>query len=121
LRAVITNGYGTTEAGSIVFTTHTDGRPTPDLSVGFAHPRVELRLVMGDDSAASEGVLQMRCPALVSGYHNLPEVTAKALTADGLYITGDVFRRDRDGFSYFVGRGDDMFVSGGEKRHPDIH
>jgi long-chain acyl-CoA synthetase len=60
LRAVITNGYGTTEAGSIVFTTHTDGRPTPDLSVGFAHPRVELRLVMGDDSAASEGVLQMR-------------------------------------------------------------
>jgi acyl-CoA synthetase (AMP-forming)/AMP-acid ligase II len=57
LRAVITNGYGTTEAGSIVFTTHTDGRPTPDLSVGFAHPRVELRLVMGDDSAASEGVL----------------------------------------------------------------
>jgi hypothetical protein len=46
------------------------------------------------------------------GYHN--EVTAKALTGDG-------FRRDRDGFSYFVGRGDDMFVSGGEKRHPDIH
>jgi acyl-CoA synthetase (AMP-forming)/AMP-acid ligase II len=130
--AVITNGYGTTEAGPIVFTAHPDGRATPDLSVGVAHPHVELRLFAGDDSAASEGLLQMRCPALMTGYHNLAEVTAKALTPDGFYITGDVFRRDRDGFYYFVGRGDDMFVSGGEnvypgeieamlERHPDIH
>jgi long-chain acyl-CoA synthetase len=130
--AEITNGYGTTEAGPIVFTAHPDGRPTPDLSVGVAHPRVSLRLVAGDNSQTSEGVLQMRCPALMTGYHNLPEATAKALTPDGFYITGDVFRRDADGFFYFIGRVDDMFVSGGEnvypseieamlERHPDIH
>ena len=130
--AVITNGYGTTEAGPIVFTTHPGGQPTPDLSVGVAHPHVELRLVAGDGREASEGVLQMRCPALMTGYHNLLEATAKALTPDGFYVTGDVFHRDRDGFYYFVGRGDDMFVSGGEnvypgeieamlERHPDIH
>jgi long-chain acyl-CoA synthetase len=130
--AVITNGYGTTEAGPIVFTTHPDGRPTPDLSVGVAHPHVALRLVPDDDNEASEGVLQMRCPALMTGYHNLPEATAKAMTPDGFYITGDVFRRDSDGFYYFVGRSDDMFVSGGEnvhpgeieamlEQHPDIH
>jgi len=130
--AEITNGYGTTEAGPIVFATHPDGRPTPDLSVGVAHPHVELRLVAGDDSEASEGVLRMRCPALMTGYHNLPEATAKVLTPDGFYITGDVFRRDGDGFYHFVGRGDDMFVSGGEnvypgeieamlERHPAIH
>jgi acyl-CoA synthetase (AMP-forming)/AMP-acid ligase II len=132
LHAVITNGYGTTEAGPIVFSAHPDGRPTPDLSVGVAHPHVELRLVAGDDGETNEGVLQMRCPALMTGYHNLPEATAKALTPDGFYITGDVFRQDRDGFYYFVGRDDDMFVSGGEnvypgeieavlERHPDIH
>src|SRR6516164_6692704 len=51
--SVITNGYGTTEAGPIVFTAHPDGRPTPDLSVGIAHPHVELRLVASDDSRAS--------------------------------------------------------------------
>jgi len=130
--AVITNGYGTTEAGSIVFTAHPDGRPTPDLSAGIAHPHVELRLAADDGSEVSAGVLQMRCPALMTGYHNLPEATAKALTPDGFYITGDVFRRDREGFYYFVGRSDDMFVSGGEnvhpgeietilERHPDIH
>jgi long-chain acyl-CoA synthetase len=131
-RAEITNGYGTTEAGPIVFTTHPEGRPAPDLSVGVAHPQVELRLVACDGSEAEEGVLQMRCPALMTGYYNLPDATAKALTQDGFYITGDVFRRDRDGFYFFVGRSDDMFVSGGEnvypgeieavlERHPDIH
>ena len=73
----------------------------------------------------------MRCPALMNGYHNLPEATARAMTQDGFYITGDVFRRDTQGFYYFVGRADDMFVSGGEhvypgevekllERHPDI-
>ena len=40
------------------------------------------------------------------------------ITADGYYITGDVFRRDADGFYYFVGRTDDMFVSGGENIYP---
>ncbi|MBV8504784.1 MAG: acyl--CoA ligase [Alphaproteobacteria bacterium] len=130
--AVITNSYGTTEAGPIVFTAHPDGRPTPDLSVGIAHPDVSLRLVDDANSDASEGVLQMRCPALMNGYHNLPEATAKALTEDGFYVTGDVFRRDANGFYYFTGRADDMFVSGGEniypgeieamlEGHPDIH
>jgi long-chain acyl-CoA synthetase len=130
--AVISNAYGTTEAGPIVFVPHPDGRPTPDLSVGTAHPRVVLRLAASDDKNANEGVLQMRCPALMNGYHNLPEAAARAITADGLYDTGDIFRRDADGFYYFVGRADDMFVSGGEnvypgevekmlERHPDIN
>ncbi len=130
--ASVGNVYGTTEAGPIVFAAEPNGRPTPDLAVGIAHPRVALRLVASGDDDSDEGVLQMRCPALMSGYHNLPEATARALTADGFYITGDVFRRDADGFYYFVGRADDMFVSGGEnvypgevekllERHPDIH
>src|SRR5262249_4065702 len=62
--AVITNGYGTTEAGPIVFAPHIDGRPTPELSVGTAHPHVRLRLIANGTPNADEGVLQMRCPAL---------------------------------------------------------
>ncbi len=110
----MTNGYGTTEAGPVVFAPHPDGRKTPPLSVGVRHPAVDLRLAGGED----EGVLEMRCPALMIGYHNLPEATARAMTADGFYVTGDVFRRDADGFFYFVGRADDMFVSGGENVYP---
>ena len=58
----------------------------------------------------------MKCPALMNGYHNRPKL--KPFTRDGYYITHDVFRRDNDGFHYFVGRTDDMFVSGGENIYP---
>jgi long-chain acyl-CoA synthetase len=126
----VTNAYGTTEAGPVVFGPHPRGLPQPDMSVGYPHPQVELRLVDGDNRNAPQGVLEMKCPALMNGYHNRPDVKPP-FTADGFYVTGDVFRRDADGFHYFVGRSDDMFVSGGEniypsdvermlERHPDV-
>ena len=126
--ARVINAYGTTEAGPIVFTDHGDGRPTPMASVGIPHPHVATRLV--GPEAPGSGVLQMRSPALMLGYHNRPDVRSP-VTADGFYDTGDVFRTDADGFHYFVGRTDDMFVSGGEnifpgevelviERHPDV-
>jgi acyl-CoA synthetase (AMP-forming)/AMP-acid ligase II len=116
--ASIGNGYGTTEAGPVVFAPHPDGLPTPDTSLGCVHPEVELRLMRDGAEVLDEGVMQMRCPALMNAYHKLPEATAKAMTADGFYITGDVFCRDADGFFSFVGRADDMFVSGGENIYP---
>jgi len=129
-QAAVTNAYGTTEAGPVVFGPHPKGLPQPTLSVGTPHPQVSLRLVDGTNRKAEQGVLEMKCPALMNGYHNRPDVPPP-LTPDGYYITGDVFRRDADGFHYFVGRTDDMFVSGGEniypadvermlERHPDI-
>jgi long-chain acyl-CoA synthetase len=129
-QASVTNAYGTTEAGPVVFGAHPKGLPQPDMSVGYPHPQVELRLVEGDDRHADQGVLEMKCPAVMNGYHNRPNVTPP-FTLDGFYVTGDVFRRDADGFHYFIGRTDDMFVSGGEniypadvermlERHPDV-
>jgi long-chain acyl-CoA synthetase len=117
-RAAISNGYGTTEAGPVVFGPHPNGRPTPDTSLGCAHPDVSLRLIRDGVVVEDEGVLEMSCPALMNAYHKLPEATARALTQDGYYITGDVFSRDNDGFYSFVGRVDDMFVSGGENIYP---
>jgi long-chain acyl-CoA synthetase len=116
-QAAATNAYGTTEAGPVVFGPHPRGLPQPELSVGYPHPQVVLRLVDGENRDAEQGVLEMKCPAVMLGYHNRPDVTPP-LTADGFYITGDVFRRDADGFFYFVGRTDDMFVSGGENIYP---
>ena len=131
-KAAISNGYGTTEAGPVVFGPHPDGIPQPDLSTGYPHPEVQLRLVRDGREVQDEGVLEMKCGALMTHYHKLPEVTAKAMTPDGYYRTGDVFRRDANGFFFFVGRADDMFVCGGEniypgevekmlERHPGIH
>ena len=130
--AQITNGYGTTEAGPVVFGPHPKGLRQPELSTGYPHPEVQLRLVSDGREVEDEGVLEMRCGGLMSHYHKLPEVTAQAMTPDGYYRTGDVFRRDANGFFFFVGRADDMFVCGGEniypgevekmlERHPGIH
>jgi long-chain acyl-CoA synthetase len=116
-RAAVTNAYGTTEAGPVVFGPHPRGLAQPELSVGYPHPQVQLRLVEGDRMDAQQGVLEMKCPALMNGYHNRPQLPCP-FTLDGFYVTGDVFRRDANGFHYFVGRTDDMFVSGGENIYP---
>jgi acyl-CoA synthetase (AMP-forming)/AMP-acid ligase II len=116
-KAAVTNAYGTTEAGPVVFGPHPQGLPTPELSVGYPHPKVQLRLVDGGDKNAAQGMLEMKCPAVMNGYHNRPDV-ASPVGPDGFYRTGDVFRRDTDGFHYFIGRTDDMFNSGGENIYP---
>ena len=115
--AKVTNAYGTTEAGPVVFGPHPGGLPQPEMSVGYPHPKVELRLIDDDGRIAEQGALEMKCPAVMLDYHNRPDLPPP-ITADGFYMTGDVFRRDADGFHYFLGRTDDMFVSGGENIYP---
>jgi long-chain acyl-CoA synthetase len=115
--AKITNAYGTTEAGPVVFGPHPCRLPQPDMSVGYPHPKVELRLIDDNGHVSDQGALEMKCPAVMIGYHNRPDLPPP-ITADGFYRTGDVFRRDADGFHYFLGRTDDMFVSGGENIYP---
>ncbi len=111
----ISNSYGTTEAGPAVFGPHPDGLPLPKLSFGAALPGGGVKLVDGPDE--NQGVLWMRNPSVMTAYHNRPEQTAKVLH-DGWYNSNDVMRRDRDGFYFFVGRADDMFVCSGENIYP---
>jgi acyl-CoA synthetase (AMP-forming)/AMP-acid ligase II len=113
--ARIRNGFGITEAGPGVFGDHPDGRVTPPLSLGYPQQQVSYKLVGGPTE--NEGMLALRTPAMMKGYLNLPKITAAKLR-DGWYLTGDVVRRDPDGFYYFVGRADDMFVCGGENIYP---
>jgi long-chain acyl-CoA synthetase len=124
--AAATNGYGVTEAGPVMFANHPKGLPRPATSIGYPLAGCEICLDPGPD----EGVLLTRNPGVMAAYHNLPEETARRLK-DGWFDTGDVCRRDADGFYYFVGRTDDMFVCGGEnvypgdvegtlERHPDV-
>ncbi|MFL9921427.1 class I adenylate-forming enzyme family protein [Paraburkholderia fungorum] len=128
--AKVINAYGTTEGGPVVFGPHPGGLPTPARALGVAHPLVDVRLVDEHGAQVNEGELELRSPGLMNGYHNRPELV-RPIKPDGFYRTGDVFHRDADGFYTFVGRRDDMFVSGGEnifpgevetmlERHPSI-
>jgi long-chain acyl-CoA synthetase len=112
----VSESYGLTEGGSPL-RPPIDGRPVPRGSPGVAAPEVELRLVDAQGRDADEGELLIRCPYVCLGYHNEPEITRAKLT-DGWLRTGDVFRRDKDGFFYFRSRIDDMFSCGGENIYP---
>jgi acyl-CoA synthetase (AMP-forming)/AMP-acid ligase II len=113
--AIVNNSYGTTEAGPVVFGPHPHGRPRPPTSAGYPAPGSEMELREGPNP--DEGVLYMRNPSHMEGYHNLPQKTAEVMH-DGWYRSGDIFRRDADGFFHFLGRADDMFVVGGENVWP---
>lgn len=121
--------YGVTEGGPVPLGPHPEGRPRPEGSIGVPYPGTSARLING--ATPDEGELIVKNPGILAAYHNLPEESAKRIR-DGWYHTGDVCRRDAEGFYFFVGRTDDMFVCGGEnifpieverllERHPAVH
>ena len=127
--AALNLNYGITEGGPILFSwKHPGGLPRPRMSVGYPIEGVEIRLAAGP--GPDQGRLHVKSPGVMAAYHNMPEETASELSG-GWLDTGDVLRRDADGWYYFVGRADDMFVTAGEniypgvveamlERHPDI-
>ncbi|HIG41079.1 MAG: class I adenylate-forming enzyme family protein [bacterium] len=114
--ASISNGYGTTEAGALMFGLHPDGLPTPTISLGFPSQHVQVRLVNG--ATPTEGVFEVKSPAAMNEYLNLPEKTAEKAAGDGWINTGDTMRVDENGFYFFIGRDDDMFNCSGENIYP---
>ena len=116
-KARLNLNYGITEGGPILFAwKHPEGLPRPRTSVGFPIAGVEIKLVGGNDE--NQGVLHVKSPGVMQGYHNLDGETQSVLSEDGWLDTGDILRRDKIGWYYFVDRADDMFVCAGENIYP---
>ncbi len=103
--AGVSIAYGSTEIGPGIFGFHKT-KPTPELSVGCRIPGIDYRIV--------DGILQIRSPSMMLRYNNI----STNFTDDNFFITNDLFREDENGFFYFVGRADDMFVCGGNNVYP---
>lgn len=89
-------------------------------SVGVPPPFFHLRIVRedGTDADAGEiGEIVGRGPILMSGYHNRPDLTDKAIR-NGWLFTGDMGYVDGDGYLHLVDRKKDMIDSGGVKVYP---
>src|SRR5262245_40563814 len=117
--APIAESYGLTEGGPVPCANSRYGLKKLG-SCGVDAPGAENRIARddGSDCAVDEvGELVCRNPGLAKGYWKLPEVTAKKLR-DGWLATGDLMRRDRDGYYYFIGRKDDMINVAGENVYP---
>lgn len=117
----VCNGMGMTETGPTVFLMDPEHAVEKIGSVGKPQILSQVRLVdaNGKDVADSErGEIWFRGPNITPGYFNNPEATANAIDADGWLRSGDVGRRDEDGYYYVVDRIKDMFISGGENVYP---
>ncbi|MBI5256644.1 MAG: malonyl-CoA synthase [Burkholderiales bacterium] len=90
-------------------------------TVGFPLPGVGLRIrdEHDRDCGVDEiGGIQVRGPNVFAGYWRMPEKTQEEFTADGWFKTGDVGKRDAEGYVSIVGRSKDLIISGGYNVYP---
>ena len=99
-------GYGMTETAAPFAAT----RVTDNVigTVGQPAPGSSIRI-------SDEGELQVQGPNVFRGYHNLPEKTAEAFTADGWLRTGDLSEIDDEGHIVITGRIKDIIITAGGK------
>ncbi|MCA1983379.1 long-chain-fatty-acid--CoA ligase [Nocardioides nematodiphilus] len=119
----ILEGYGLSET-SPVAAFSVWGEPARPGSIGKPVKGVELELITPDSwepiawDEDAVGEIAIRGHNVMKGYFNRPEATAAVISADGWFRTGDLARRDADGWYYIVDRTKDMIIRGGYNVYP---
>lgn len=116
----VLEGYGLSEISPLATFNRTD-RPRRPGSVGLPVWGVEIDVVREDGTGADPGEpgeIRVRGHNVMKGYLGRPEATAEAIDADGWFRTGDIGRRDADGYLFIVDRKKDMVIRGGYNVYP---
>lgn len=116
----VRQGYGLTEFGPNVFSLPQADSVRKIGSIGFANFYVEVDVVdeNGKSLAANQiGELVLKGPMAMRGYWNNPKATDETIK-NGWLHTGDLVKKDDEGYFYVVGRKKDMFISGAENVYP---
>ena len=117
----VCNGMGMTETGPTAFLVDAADAWERIGSVGKPQLLCSARIVDDQDRELPDGAvgdLQFSGPGITPGYWRNEEATRAAFTADGWLRSGDLARRDADGFYWIAGRRKEMFISGGENVYP---
>ncbi|TDB85115.1 long-chain fatty acid--CoA ligase [Actinomadura sp. KC216] len=115
----ILEGYGLSETSPVASFNRPD-RPTKPGSIGLPVWGVEMKLI--DDEwkvieGEGPGEIAIRGHNIMKGYYGRPDATAAAIQ-DGWFRTGDVARRDDEGYYYIIDRSKDMIIRGGYNVYP---
>ena len=116
---LVLEGYGLSETSPVASFNHPDRDRKPG-SIGTPISGVQMRLVDQEwqDVADGEiGEIAIKGHNVMKGYLNKPEATA-AVMHDGWFRTGDLARRDDEGYYYIVDRAKDMIIRGGFNVYP---
>jgi long-chain acyl-CoA synthetase len=117
----ILEGYGLSETSPVATFSAPGSEPRPG-SIGIPIWGVEVKLIDGDDWNSIDnpdeiGEIAIRGHNIFRGYIGRPEATAEVMR-DGWFRTGDLARRDKDGWYYIVDRAKDMIIRGGFNVYP---
>lgn len=110
----VLEAYGATEVAPICWNSPAAGCAG---SLGMPGKSIEIRLVDADGNPSDAGELCLRAPHLMTGYWQDPKATADAIR-DGWFRTGDLARRDSNGFYHFAGRKKEIIIRGGSNVSP---
>ena len=116
----ITEGYGMTESAASNCSLPLQDVPVRMGSAGKPTMHGEMDIFREDGTPADDnelGEIWMRGPAITPGYWNRPEANKESFV-DGWFKSGDIGRRDKDGYFYIEDRVKDMYISGGENVYP---
>jgi long-chain acyl-CoA synthetase len=119
MKLPIVEGYGLTEAAPAVSFNPPDG-VQKEGSIGLPLPDIECIIVDEEDNGlpvGEVGELAVRGENVMLGYYNQPEETEKALR-NGWLHTGDLAKKDEDGYIYIVDRKKDMVIVAGLNVYP---
>jgi len=116
----VIEGYGLTETSPVI-----TGNPVGKArvgSVGIPVPSTEVMLL--DDEGrpvppGEAGEVCVRGPQVMAGYWQRPDETARSITADGFFRTGDIGTMDPDGYFRIVDRKKDMILVSGFNVYPN--
>ncbi len=117
----LVEGYGLTEASPVthfnrpngLIKSRSIGQPVPDTEVRI----MDLETGTREMPVGEVGEVAIRGPQVMKGYWNRPQETAQVLRDAWLY-TGDIARKDSDGYFYIVDRKKDMIIAGGYNIYP---
>lgn len=118
----ILEGYGLSETSPVASFSHY-GEPARVGSIGTPIPGVEMKLLQADSWDEVEwtpdaiGEIAIKGHNIMKGYYGRPEATAEVIR-DGWFRSGDLGRRDEDGWYYIVDRSKDMIIRGGYNVYP---
>ncbi len=115
----ILEGYGLSETSPVATFNRLD-RPTKPGSIGLPVWGVSVRIVDQHDHDVGTnevGEIIIRGHNVMKGYYKRPEATAEAMR-NGWFHTGDIGRRDEEGYIYIVDRVKDMIIRGGFNVYP---
>jgi long-chain acyl-CoA synthetase len=116
---ILLEGYGLSETSPVAAFNHPD-RPTKPGSIGTPIRGVEFGLRDDDDREVADGEIGeivIRGENVMKGYWNKPDATAEAMRG-GWFHSGDLARRDEDGYYFIVDRKKDMINRGGYNVYP---